>query len=39
MKIFEVDSSDEMKDGAVARQVDENGNPVDEETKLTNENH
>jgi len=39
MKIFEVDSSDEMKDGAVARQVDENGNPVDEETKMTNENH
>ena len=28
MKIFEVDSVDELKDGSVATQVDEKGNPV-----------
>jgi len=31
MKIFEFDSLDEMRDGAVARQVDGDGNPVNED--------
>ena len=31
MKIFEFDSADEMRSGAVARQVDGDGNPVNED--------
>ena len=31
MKIFEFDSPDAMRDGAVARQVDGDGNPVNED--------
>ena len=30
MKIFEFDSPEAMKDGAVARQVDGDGNPIEE---------
>ena len=33
MKIFEFDSPDAMKDGAVAKQVDGDGNPVTEESE------
>ena len=37
MKIFEFNSPEEMKDGAVAKRVDGEGNPVDEETGETEE--
>ena len=33
MKIFEFDSAEDMKDGAVAELVDGDGNPVEEETE------
>ena len=33
MKIFEFDSSEDMKDGGVAKLVDGDGNPVEEETE------
>ena len=37
MKIFEFNSPEEMKDGAVAKRVDGEGNPVDGETGETEE--
>ena len=37
MKIFEFNSPEEMKDGAVAKQVNEDGNPIDEKTGETEE--